>query len=123
MHVLALFALMAAGVAAADQPPPAELQVTEVGGFLSYKVVNLSPYTITGYDVSTWYKSGGFENLGCTISATVKSPKDLVIRNGCGLPVDSTTGKPVAYSSRLVTVHYENGITWKPGESSASEKR
>ena len=92
-------------------------------GFFSFQIVNLSPYTITGFDISTWYKSGGFEHLGCTNSAAVKSPKDLMIHNACRLPVDSKTGKPVVYSSRVVTVRIENGTTWKPGESSGTEKQ
>jgi hypothetical protein len=120
MRSLVLIALMAAGAMATDQDPAA-LRVTDEGGLLSYEVTNLSPYTITGYDILTRFKSGGFEALGCTVSASVKAPRDMVIHKACRLPVDSATGKPVTYSSRFTEVRFENRLVWKP--PTESEKR
>ena len=120
MRVLALFALIA--IAAQSYQAPAELRVTVAGGFLSYEIVNLSPYRIVGFDIQTQFTSGGFENLGCQVNAVVRSPKDLGLRNICQLPNDSKTGKPVTHSSRIVSVRFDNDLTWTPRNSESNGK-
>jgi hypothetical protein len=117
--------LLAFAVLSATQPvqDPARLEVTEAGGSLSYNLVNLSPYNIVGFEVDTQFTSGGFENLGCFVNAQVKSAKDLSLTGACRLPHDSKTGKPVSYSSRIVRVEFENGLTWTPGKFSKNQNR
>ncbi len=111
--VLMLFTFVA--LAAGDSiPDPAKLEVTALGDSLSYKVVNQSPYSIAEYEIYTQFTSGGFENLGCGVGAKVKSAKDLSIASSCRLPRDARTGKPVAYTSRIGSVKFENGLTWTP---------
>lgn len=121
----AAIVLVVSAAIAAAQPvqDPARLEVTAAGGSLSYEIVNLSPYRIVGFEVYTQFTSGGFENLGCSVNAEVKSPKDLALAGVCQLPRDTKTGKPVNYSSRIVRVNFENGLTWTPGKSSKDEKR
>ncbi|MGA2274909.1 MAG: hypothetical protein ABSH00_15235 [Bryobacteraceae bacterium] len=113
----------AAIVTAQPVQDPARLEVAAAGGSLSYELINLSPYRIVGFEVYTQFTSGGFENLGCFVNAEVKSPKDLALAGVCQLPRDTKTGKPVNYSSRIVRVNFENGLTWTPGKSSKDEKR
>ena len=81
-------ALLAFTVLALTQPvqDPARLEVTAAGGSLSYKVVNLSPYTIVGFEVSTQFTSGGFESLGCFVNAQVKSAEQAMNTVAVGLP-------------------------------------
>lgn len=93
---------------------PAELRVFSRGRFLSYEVVNRSPYKINRFEIYTQFTSGGFEQLGCIVAAEPKLPQELRLRGACGLPIDPTTGKPVTYSSRLVRVVFESGLTWSP---------
>lgn len=120
---LGLLLTLAVVAAAQSYQDPAQLRITAAGESLSYEVVNFSPYRIVGFEVYTQFTSGGSENLGCGVNADVKSPKDLVLRGVCQLPRDTRTGKPVTYSSRIVRVDFENGLTWTPGKSSANEKR
>lgn len=117
--------VVAFGVITTAQPvqDPARLEVTATGGALSYALINLSPYRIVAFEVYTQFTSGGFEHLGCSASAEVKSPKDLTLAGVCRLPIDMATGKPVNYSSRVVRVDFENSLTWNPGKSSRTEKR
>jgi hypothetical protein len=114
VRLLVLLAFGAVAMAQSDQAP-AELRVTAHGESLSYEVVNLSPYRIVEFEVYTQFTSGGFENLGCGVSAAVKEPKDLVLQRVCQLPRDSKTGQPVTYSTRLVRVEFANGLKWTPG--------
>jgi hypothetical protein len=116
-----LLTFVAVASAQSDQDP-AQLRVTS-GESLSYEMVNLSPYRIIGFEVHTQFTSGGFENLGCGVNAEVKSSKDLVLIGVCRLPRDEKTGKPVTYSSRIVRVEFENGLTWTPGKPSIHWKR
>ena len=114
MRLLVLLAFGALAIAQSDQAP-AELRVTAQGGSLSYEVVNLSPYRIVEFQVYTQFTSGGFENLGCGVTAAVKATKDLALQGVCRLPRDSKTGQPVSYSTRLVRVEFANGLKWTPG--------
>jgi hypothetical protein len=116
-----LLTFVAVAAAQSDQDP-ARLRVT-AGESLSYEMVNLSPYRIVGFEVHSQFTSGGFENLGCGVNAEVKSPKDLVLTGICQLPRDEKTGKPVTYSSQIVRVEFENGLTWTPGKPPIYKKR
>jgi hypothetical protein len=95
---------------------PVRLEVTENGNVLSYKIVNLSPNPIIGFEVQTRFTSGGFEHLGCGVNAEVKSLKDLLLKEVCTLPRDAATGKAVSYSVSIVRVNFANGLTWTPGQ-------
>jgi hypothetical protein len=109
--VLLTFAVIATAQSVRD---PAKLEVTASGGSLSYKVINQLPYRIVGFEIYTQFTSGGFEHLGCVVSADVKSAKDLSLTGVCQLPIDAKTGEPVTYSSHIVCVNFGDGLTWAP---------
>jgi len=108
--MLLTFAVIAAAHLVSD---PAKLEVTASGGSLTYKIINQLPYRIIGFEVRTQFTSGGFEARSCMVSADVKTEKDLSATYICSVPNDET-GKPVAYSSRIVRVKFNNGLTWIP---------
>jgi hypothetical protein len=113
--------LLAIGVAATAQAvrDPVQLRVAVAGDTLSYTVVNQLPYKIVQVDIYTQFTSGGFEHLGCALSATVDSAEaEIRLPGACRLPLDPKTGKPINYSSRIVQVQFENGLTWYPGKRS-----
>jgi hypothetical protein len=99
-------------IAYAFDTEPVLLKTSDDGASISYEVVNKTSNQIVGFEVSTRYLSGGFENMGCSLSVTVKSPSDLNVLNGCSLPKDQTTGKPVRYRSRVTEVRFANGLKW-----------
>jgi len=109
---LAMLLLIAPAFVYAFDTQPVLLKTTDDGVTISYEVVNKTSSQIVGFEVSTRYLSGGFENLGCSLSVTVKSPSDLNIPGGCSLPKDQATGKPVRYKSRVTEVRFANGRTW-----------
>jgi len=76
---------------------------------------------IVGFEIYTQFTSGGFEHIGCAVSAEVKSAKDLSLTRVCQLPNATKTGKSVTYSSRIVRVNFDNGLTWTPSKESQSE--
>jgi len=116
---IAWMAMVVAVAVTAAEPNPAELRVTSQNGSLSYEIVNALPVSIVAFQVLTRFTSGGFENLGCTVTAQVKQPSDLTIRNACKLPVDAKTGKPVSFVSRIVSVDFAKGLKWTPPEPPA----
>ena len=123
MRIAIAFVAFVAMCMAQPAQDPARLVVTVAAGdSLSYEVVNLSPYRIVGFEVYTQFTSGGFENLGCGVTAEVKSPKDLALARVCQLPRDSKTGKAITYSSHIVRVNFENDLTWTPGKSEKNGK-
>ena len=114
MRMAGAFALAVFPIIAAAAQDPARLQVTVTGDKLSYEIVNLSPYQIVGFEVYTQYTSGGYESLGCGFKVIVKAPTDLTLRKVCSLPFDEKTGKPITYSSRIVSVEFAGDLTWTP---------
>lgn len=113
-----IVALAVLPIASAADPDPAELRVTVNGDRLSYEVVNLSPYRIVGFQIYSQFTSGGYENLGCGVSAQVKSPKDLVLRDVCTVPRDAKTGKLVGYTPQIQSVEFANRTKWSPARTS-----
>ncbi|HKD08452.1 MAG TPA: hypothetical protein VKB79_21305 [Bryobacteraceae bacterium] len=111
-RALAMLFLTLPVIASAFDAEPVLLKTTDDGSSISYALVNKTSKEIVGFDVSTRYLSGGFENLGCSISITVKSPGDLNVASGCSLPKDQVTGKPVRYKSRVTEVRFANGLKW-----------
>jgi len=109
---LAMLLLAAPAFVCAFDTEPVSLKTTDDGATISYLVVNKTSQNIVGFEVSTRYLNGGFENLGCSLSVTVKSPSDLNIPGGCSLPKDQTTGKPVRYKSRVTEVRFADGQKW-----------
>jgi hypothetical protein len=85
----------------------------EVGRIMP--VVNKSAYRMIGFQVSTQFTSGGYENLGCGVNAQTKLPSDLVVHDVCTIPRDEKTGKLIEHKSKLVIVKFANGVTWNPG--------
>ena len=122
MRLFSMLLTFAVIAAAQSVPDPAKLEVTASGGSLTYKVINQLPYRIVGFEIYTQFTSGGFEGLACGVNADVKSDKDLTVTYLCQVPNDSKTGKPVTYSSRIVRVKFDNGLTWTPAKESESEK-
>jgi hypothetical protein len=123
MRLLSVLLTFAALAVAQSVQDPAKLEVMVSGGSLSYKVINQSAYPIVGFEIYTQFTSGGFEHLGCGVKAEVKSAKDLSLTGVCQLPNDAKTGKPISYSSRIVRVEFDNGLTWTPSKQSQNEKR
>jgi hypothetical protein len=121
MRLLTVLLVFAAIAAAQSVPDPAKLEVTVSGGSLSYRVINQSPYRIVGFEVYTQFTSGGFEHMGCAVNADVKAEKDLSLSRVCQLPNDTETGKPITYESRIVTVKFDNGLTWTPSKESKTK--
>ncbi len=109
-RALAMLFLTSAAVFAFDTEPVA-LKTTDDGNSISYVIVNKTPNQIVGFELSTRYLSGGFENLGCSLSVTVKSPSDLNVANGCSVPKDQA-GKPVRYKARITEVRFADGRKW-----------
>jgi hypothetical protein len=123
MRLFTMLLTFAVIAAAQSVPDPAKLEVAASGGSLTYRVINQSPYRIVHFDIYTHFTSGGFEGLGCGVNADVKSEKDLSVTYLCQVPNDAKTGKPVTYSSRIVRVKFDNGLTWTPSKESESDKR
>lgn len=123
MRLLSVLLILAGTMAAQSVPDPAKLKVTASDGSLTYKIINQSPYPIVGFEVRTQFTSGGFEAVGCMVSADVKTEKDLTVSSVCRVPNDENTGKPVTYFSRIVRVKFENGLEWTPpAKESENEK-
>lgn len=93
---------------------PVRLDVRLAREVLSYTVSNMTPYVIARVDIQTQFTSGGFEHLGCAVSAEISFPRSLHLPEVCRLPLDPETGKPIHYSSKIVHVEFDNGLTWKP---------
>jgi hypothetical protein len=108
---LAMLLLIAPAFVYAFDTQPVLLKTTDDGVTISFEVVNKTSSQIVGFELSTRYLSGGFENVGCSLSVTVKSPSDLSIPGGCSIPKDQT-GKPVRYKSRVTEVRFADGRKW-----------
>ena len=118
VRVLIAAVIAILGVQASDAP--AELRTSMDGESLRYELVNHSPYKVSEFEIYTQFLSGGFEALGCAVKAKVRTTADLVIRRGCQVPRDPTSGKPVAYSTRIVSVSFQNGLKWLPDSTAAN---
>ena len=96
---------------------PVRLRVTINNGWLSYEIVNNTPYRIVSWQAFTRYTSGGYEALECGVSAQVKRSSDLMLRDRCSLPNDDATGKPVTVVSRIAEVKFANGLKYIPHDA------
>lgn len=97
----------------AQSQPPVELTVLENGGKLTYSLANRTPWRITRYEVVTNFPSA---HLSCSIASEVQKPEDLVRRDVCSVILDAK-GRPLAYTSSIVIVRFDNGMIWKPANT------
>ena len=103
--------LLPLSLMAGHDPAKLNVHVTDEK-WLSFEMQGLLNEGITRYQVAVDFSDTG---LGCSLTATVKTPQDLHTPATCGIPTDPT-GKPIKWKARIVFVEFASGLTWKPKE-------